>query len=142
MLLHLTSSALAPRSINIQESAYEQNADTRPRAISTLINRYQEKELTFLICSKQSSRFMFLLRSLGRLSKLLATSMRGISCHLYGWYFLNSIWNFSDSCRENIHCSISRSFSLTFSDVLVTDCRYICFTEPQFKANKIYHATS
>lgn len=86
-------------------------------------------KLTLISRAKQRWRFMSLLRSFGRLQIKLSSSTPLVSCHLYCSYRLIRSLKFSGSKRWDIHCSASLLFTLISSNLVVVDCKYVCFKE-------------
>lgn len=84
-------------------------------------------DFTLISKAKQRWRFMSLLKSLGRLRIKLSSSTPLVSCHLYCSYRLIRSRRPSGSNRWDIHCSASLLFTLISSNLVVVDCKYVCF---------------
>ena len=90
-------------------------------------NTIYAKKLTLISRAKQRWRLMSLLKSLGRSRIKLSSSTPLVSCHLYCSYRLIRSLRLSGSNRWDIHCSASLLFTLISSNLVVVDCKYVCF---------------
>ena len=90
----------------------------------------ETKVLTFLSCAKQSSIFIFLVRSLARIWNKL------VSSQLLSMKFFTSLCSFSESFPEDIHFSascfrsnIDSSTSSFFTNTDGSSSCFVCCTE-------------
>lgn len=85
----------------------------------------KDKGLTLFSSSKQSSCFIFLMSSLGRLLSVLSTSILLGFRHTYRWYILSCCWTDWESFSMGIHSLISCILTLISFDFKALDSRYI-----------------
>lgn len=85
------------------------------------------ERLTLISKARQRCLLMSLLKSLGRLRIKLSSSTPLVSCHLYCSCRLILSLKLSGSSRWDIHCSASLLFTLISSNLVVVDCKYVCF---------------
>ena len=89
--------------------------------------------LTLISRDKQRWRFMSLLRSFGRFRTRFSSSTPLVSCHLYCSYLLIRSRRLSGSKRWDIHCSASLLLTLISSNLVVVDCKYVCFKQVKMR---------